>query len=47
MDLYGWVLIIIGIIIGALLYRSANKKEDIDELDDWDQQDQLEGDKTL
>jgi hypothetical protein len=44
-----WALIIIGIIIGIILYHVFNKhmdSTDDDELDDWDQQDQLEGDEV-
>jgi hypothetical protein len=47
MDATQWFLIIVGIIIGAFLYIKANKQPDpsVDnELDDWDQQDHLEGD---
>jgi hypothetical protein len=47
MDATQWFLIIIGVIIGALLYIKSDKHPDPsgdDELDDWDQQDQLEGD---
>ncbi|MGD0803221.1 MAG: hypothetical protein ABSA11_04015 [Candidatus Bathyarchaeia archaeon] len=47
MDVTIWLLIIIGILIGAFLYIKSDKRPDPsgeDELDDWDQQDQLEGD---
>jgi hypothetical protein len=40
-----WILLIIGIIIRISLYLISNKHTDTtddDELDDWDQQDQLE-----
>jgi uncharacterized membrane-anchored protein YhcB (DUF1043 family) len=47
MDSNTWILLIIGIIIGIIFYLISNKhmdSTDDDELDDWDQQDQLEGD---
>ena len=49
MDANTWVLIIIGIIIGIIIYIIFSKHTDStddDELDDWDQQDQLEGDEV-
>jgi len=49
MDAITWALIIIGIVIGIILYLISNRKTDStddDELDDWDQQDQLEGDQV-
>ena len=49
MDANTWALIIIGIIIGIILYLIFSKHTDStddDELDDWDQQDQLEGDEV-
>ncbi len=48
MDAVTWALIIIGIVIGIILYiisRNTDSTDD-DELDDWDQQDQLEGDQV-
>jgi len=47
MDSTQWMLIIIGIIIGIVLYIKSDKRPDPsgdDDLDDLDQQDQLEGD---
>jgi len=49
MDSNMWILLIIGIIIGIIFYLISNKhttSTDDDELDDWDQQDQLEGDQV-
>jgi hypothetical protein len=48
MDANMWVLLI-GIIVGIIFYLLFNKQmgqTDDDELDDWDQQDQLEGDQV-
>ena len=46
-----WILIIIGGILGILLYwvgthTKGNERGDDEDLDDWDQQDQLEGDEV-
>ena len=49
MDADTWILLIIGVLIGIILYLFSNKHTDstyYDELDDWDQQDQLEGDQA-
>jgi hypothetical protein len=46
-----WILIIIGVILGIFLYwvgthTKGNERGDDEDLDDWDQQDQLEGDEA-
>ena len=49
MDAGTLFIIIIGVVVGIFLAASSSKNttrvvKDEDELDDWDQQDQLEGD---
>ena len=49
MDLVTLFLILLGLLFGWILIRSTRSKwseEEDDELDDWDQQDQLEGDEV-